>query len=151
RRSSISCRIRTRTKRKRRHVLPFHVTRPQHSYISATERFPCMVAGFGSGKTVAGVVRALTLKARYPKLDVGYYLPTRALVKTVGCPAFFEVMDLMGRHGRVNKSDHRIEVRGAGGIIFRSMDDPALLVGYKHADAIVDELDTLPTDKARQV
>lgn len=110
-----------------------------------------MLAGFGSGKTVAGVVRALVLKARYPKLDVGYYLPTRDLVKTVGYPAFFEVMELMGLHGKLNKTDHRIEVRGAGGIIFRSMDDPALLVGYKHADAIVDELDTLPTEKARQV
>lgn len=110
-----------------------------------------MLAGFGAGKTVAGVVRTLCLKARYPKLDTGYYLPTRDLIKTVGYPAFFEIMDLMGLHGVLNKSEHTITVRGAGRVIFRSMDDPALLVGYKHADAVVDELDTLPTEKARTV
>ncbi|HEY0684754.1 MAG TPA: terminase family protein [Steroidobacter sp.] len=134
-----------------RRVLPFHVTRPQHSFISAPDRFPCLCAGFGSGKTVGGVVRALVLKAKYPKLDVGYYLPTKDLVKSVGYPAFMEVMDLMSLHGTIKKSDHAIEVRGAGRIIFRSMDDPALIVGYKHADAVVDELDTLPTNKARLV
>jgi phage terminase large subunit len=132
-------------------VLPFHVTRPQHSFISAPDRFPCLCAGFGSGKTVAGAVRTLVLKAKYPKLDVGYYLPTKDLVKSVGYPAFMEVMDLMSLHGVIKKSDHAIEVRGAGRIIFRSMDDPALIVGYKHADAVVDELDTLPTNKARMV
>lgn len=131
--------------------LPFRVTRPQHSFVSATERFPCMLAGFGSGKTIAGVVRALVLKARYPKLDVGYYLPTKDLVKSVGYPAFFEVMELMNLRGSLNKSDHAITVRGAGNVIFRSMDDPSLIVGYKHADAVVDELDTMPTQKARMV
>lgn len=110
-----------------------------------------MLAGFGAGKTVAGVVRALVLKAAYPKLNVGYYLPTKDLVKSVGYPAFFEIMELMNLRGKLNKSDHTITVQGAGDVIFRSMDDPALIVGYKHADAIVDELDTLPTDKARQV
>lgn len=134
-----------------RPVLRFQVTRPQHSFISATERFPCMVAGFGSGKTVAAVTRALLLKANYPKLDVGYYLPTFDLIKSVGYPAFMEVMDAMELRGRVAKTDHAIDVQGAGRVIFRSIDDPSRLVGYKHADAVVDELDTLPTDKARMI
>ena len=62
-----------------------------------------------------------------------------------------EIMDLMQIRGSIKKTDHAIEVNGAGRIIFRSMDDPALIVGYKHADAVVDELDTLPTNKARMV
>jgi hypothetical protein len=131
--------------------IPFPISRPQHTFIGATSRHPALLAGFGAGKTVAGVVRTLLLKCKYPKLDQGYYFPTYDLVKTVGYPAFFEVMDAMGMHGDLNRGDRVIEVFGAGNIIFRSMDDPARIVGYKHADAVVDELDTLPTDKAREV
>jgi hypothetical protein len=126
-------------------ALPFRVSKPQLNFISAQEQHPLFLAGFGSGKTVAGIVRALCLKCRYPKLDVGYYLPTYDLVKSIGYPGFLEVMELMRLRGNVVKSDRIIEVRGAGNIIFRSMDRPERIVGYKHADAVVDELDTLPS------
>ena len=91
------------------------------------------------------------LKARYPKLDVGYYLPTYDLVKRVGYPSFLEVMEAMGVRGSLHKSDRMIEVDGAGSVIFRSMDRPERIVGYKHADFIADELDTLKIDEARKV
>jgi hypothetical protein len=110
-----------------------------------------LCAGFGAGKTFAAVVRSLLLKCKYPKLDVGYYLPTHDLIKNVGYPSFLEVMEAMQIRGKVAKTDHAIDVKAAGRIIFRSMDDPATIVGYKHADAVVDELDTLPTHKARAV
>jgi hypothetical protein len=38
-----------------------------------------------------------------------------------------------------------------GDIIFRTMDNPARIVGYEVAHSLIDELDTLPTDKARDV
>lgn len=132
-------------------TIRFPLSQPQIKFAAATDRFPCLCAGFGAGKTFAAVIRALLLKSRYPKLDVGYYLPTHDLIKTVGYPSFLEVMDGMGIHGDVLKTDHSIAVRGAGRVIFRSMDDPGTIVGYKHADAVVDELDTLPTNKARAV
>lgn len=134
-----------------RPTIKFPLSQPQIDFASAKDTFPCLCAGFGAGKTFAGVIRSLVLKCRYPQLGQGYYLPTLDLVKTVGYPSFLEVMDAMEIHGRVAKSDHAIEVRGAGRVIFRSMDDPATIVGYKHADAVVDELDTLPTNKARAV
>ena len=36
-----------------------------------------------------------------------------------------------------------------GTIICRSMDKPATIIGFKIGHALVDELDTMPTDKAR--
>lgn len=131
--------------------ITFRVSRPQHSFVSARDRFPLFCAGFGAGKTVAGVVRALLLKCQYPKQSVGYYLPTYDLVKQVGYPAFMEVMEAMELHGDILKSDRIIEVRGAGNIIMRSMDRPERIVGYKHADAVADELDTLGTLQAELV
>lgn len=132
-------------------ALPFRVSRPQLEYIAATEPHPCFLAGFGAGKTVAGIVRAMVLKCRYPQQDVGYYLPTYDLVRMVGYPGFFEVMEAMQIQGELCKSERVIEVRGAGNIIFRSMDRPDRIIGYKHADAVADELDTLGTEAARKV
>jgi hypothetical protein len=123
---------------------------PQFAFVNARDRFPALVAGFGAGKTFAGIVRAVTLKCRYPRESVGYYLPTYDLVKKVGYPGFEEVLDAMEIRHRLSKSDREIEVAGAGKFIFRSMDNPASIVGYKHADAVVDELDTLKTEDARK-
>lgn len=131
--------------------LPFRVSRPQHRFITSNAIYPLLLAGFGAGKTFAGIVRALVLKCRYPKQDVGYYLPTYALVRSIGYPGFFEVMDAMEIRGRLNKSERLIEVPGAGNIHFRSMDNPEHIIGYKHSNAIADELDTLPKDKAQTV
>lgn len=126
------------------------LSKPQFSFVNAQDRFPALVAGFGAGKTFAGIVRAIALKCRYPKQAVGYYLPTYDLVKKVGYEGFAEVFDAMEIRHRLNKSDREIAVAGAGKVIFRSMDNPASIVGYKHADAVVDELDTLKSEDARK-
>jgi hypothetical protein len=55
------------------------------------------------------------------------------------------------RHAGSYRSNRELHVAGCGKIIFRSMDNPGSIVGFKHADAIVDELDTLKTDDARKV
>lgn len=126
------------------------LSKPQFAFVNdRATRFLAMVAGFGAGKTFGGICRAIALKCAYPKLNVGYYLPTYDLVKRVGYEGFSEVLDAMEIRHRPIKSDRELEVAGAGKIIFRSMDNPSSIVGFKHADAIVDELDTLKTDDAR--
>jgi hypothetical protein len=129
----------------------FELSDPQADFVEAAERFPCLCAGFGAGKTIAGAVRTIVLKCAYPTLAQGYYLPTYDLVKRVGFPAFEEVLTAMGIRYRIHKSDREIEIAGAGKVIFRSLDTPARIIGYKHADAVVDELDTLKPEDAREV
>lgn len=108
-----------------------------------------MVAGFGAGKTYAAVVRNIKNKLSYPKLNTAYYLPTYDLVKKIGFPRFCELLSDLGVDYALNKSDAVITVEGQGQIIFRTMDAPERIIGYEVADSDVDELDTLPTDKAR--
>jgi hypothetical protein len=116
------------------------------------ERFPALVAGFGAGKTFGGISRAIWLKTSYPTLNTGYYLPTYDLVKRVAYEGFAEILDAMAVRHRILKSDREIEIGGCEGtVICRSMDNPSSIVGYKHADAVVDELDTLKTIDARNV
>jgi hypothetical protein len=120
------------------------------AFVRATERFPAMVAGFGAGKTFAGISRCIALKVAYPKCSAGYYLPTYDLVKRVGYEGAQEILDAMEIRHRLVSSNRELHIAGCGKIIFRSMDNPSSIVGYKHADAIVDELDTLKTEDARK-
>lgn len=127
------------------------LTRPQFDFVTAPERFPAMVAGFGAGKSEAACWRALKLKRAYPGQDVAYYLPTYDLVARMAFPRFEEKLEGMGASFKINKNDSLISIWNCGSIILRTMDNPARIVAYEVADSICDELDTLPTDKARDV
>ena len=127
------------------------VSRPQHDFVNAPEAFPAFVGGFGSGKTDAGIRRAMRLKFAYPKQDVAYYLPTYDLVRMIGYPRFTGLLHAANIKHKLNKSDHVIDIAGKGQIIFRTMDNPERIVGYEVADSVVDELDTLKRDDAEHV
>lgn len=127
------------------------LTRPQYDFVSAPEQFPAMVAGFGSGKSHAAIWRALRLKRAYPRQNVAYYLPTYDLVSKMAFPRFEETLSDIRARFKINKQDAVINIENCGQIIFRTMDNPARIVAYEVADSIADELDTLTTDKARDV
>lgn len=126
------------------------LTDPQFEFVTCEDQFPALVAGFGSGKTHAAVARGLTKKLMYPRQNVAYYLPTYDLVTTIGFPRFYEALEDLGLPYKPNKNDKMIHVENAGSIIFRTMDNPERIIGYEVADSLVDELDTLPEDKARE-
>ena len=103
-----------------------------------------------SGKTTAAIARLLALKFQFPDVDVAYYLPTYPLVEDIvmrRIPALCEKKEwpYKLRQG----SSPCVEFPDAGRIIFRTLDNPDRIVGYEVAHSIVDELDTLRIDKAR--
>ncbi|HEV2679155.1 MAG TPA: terminase family protein [Rhodanobacter sp.] len=127
------------------------LTAPQFDFVTAEDQFPAMVAGFGSGKTHAAIIRTLAKKLQYPGQNVAYYLPTYDLVRRIGFPRFAETLEGMGVPYKTNKADAVIAIEGAGEIIFRTMDTPERIIGYEVADSIADELDTLKEEQARDV
>jgi hypothetical protein len=127
------------------------LTDPQFEFVTAEDQFPAMVAGFGSGKTHAAIVRTLRLKLQYPRQNVAYYLPTYDLVRRIAFPRFGEALESMGVPFKTNKADAVIAIPDAGEIIFRTMDTPERIIGYEVADSIADELDTLKEEQARDV
>lgn len=127
------------------------LTHPQFEFVMTNQPFPAMVAGYGSGKTTAAVHRAFRLKTAYPGQQVGYYLPTYPLINDIVIPRFEEFLSENNIGYTYNKKFNILNIKGQGNIIFRTMDRPERIVGYEHADALADELDTLPTEKAADV
>jgi hypothetical protein len=124
-------------------------TIPQFDYITSKAQFPAMVAGFGSGKTEGAVKRAIIGKLHNPTTNRGFYLPTYDLVRNIAFPRFEQALEELGIGYRLYKSPlNELEIYGYGKIIFRSMDAPHRIIGYEHADADVDELDTLKEEDA---
>lgn len=127
-------------------------TKPQFDYITSNELFPAMVAGFGAGKTEAAIKRAIIGKLQYPTLNRGFYEPTYDLVRMIAFPRFEEALSELNIPYKLYKSPlNYIEIENAGKIFFRSMDTPSRIIGYEHADADVDELDTLKINDAEDV
>lgn len=128
-----------------------YLSDPQHEFVCTEEPHPLFVGGYGSGKSHAAICRAVALKLKYPKQTVGYYMPTYDLVRTIGFPRFTELIESLGVEYSLNKTDATITFGNFGQIIFRTMDTPERIIGYEVADSLVDELDTLPAEKARDV
>lgn len=123
----------------------------QKAFATSREPYPCFCGGFGSGKTAAAIARAMALKAHFRNCDIAYYLPTYPLVEDIAFRRFPDLCERKGWDYKLNRQSAHIEFPGAGRIVFRTMEQPHRIVGYEVAHSIVDELDTLPTDKARDV
>lgn len=126
-----------------------HVSLPQHNFITHQAKFPAFVAGMGSGKTEGLIQRVLKLLwENKPNHIVGYYLPNYQLIKDSAYPRFIEKFESLKIGYILNKSEHTIVIPDVGKIIFRSLDRPEYIISYETGDAVIDELDVLPTNKA---
>tara|TARA_R110000851_G_scaffold322578_1_gene488710 strand:- start:40 stop:1080 length:1041 start_codon:yes stop_codon:yes gene_type:complete len=66
-------------------------------------------------------------------------------------PGVEEDLTILGLGFTPNRSEYTIHIHGFGFIIFRSYDRPERIVAYEVSDSIVDEIDTLPKEKAALV
>jgi len=127
------------------------LTDPQEQFVFSEAAHPALVAGLGSGKTEAAICRLLIRMVQQPGIDTAFYLPTYDLIKLRAMPGTEERLSELGISYTTNKSDYAIKIHGYGNMIFRSYDRPERIVSYEVADSIVDELDTLPKEKAAYV
>jgi phage terminase large subunit len=108
-----------------------------------------LVAGYGSGKSIAGAVKIIKKKLENPGIDVAYYLPTFPLIKKI---AFKNIGDYLKNFNcpyELNKTDKEF-ITPYGNIIMRSMDNPQYIVGYEVGYSLIDEIDILPLEKANE-
>lgn len=125
-------------------------TPAQGAFVASLSAFPAFVGGFGSGKTSAAIARIMRLKRLCPEQDVAYYLPTYGLVEDIAFQRFPAMFDRLGLNYKLNRQSATLQT-DLGRIIFRTMDNPDRIVGFEVAHSILDELDTLPIEKARNV
>ena len=127
------------------------LTEPQEEFVFCKAKYPAMVAGLGAGKSQAGIGRLLVKMLNEPGIDTSYYMPTYDLLNLRAIPGAEQQLDGLGIAYTTNKKDYAIRIHGYGSMIFRSYDRPERIVAYEVAHSILDELDTLPKDKAALV
>jgi PBSX family phage terminase large subunit len=131
-------------------ILQREVLKHQHKIIYSPSRFPCLVAGFGSGKSESLVMKVLKQLFEIPHAQIAVYEPTVDLIKRIMYPRFEEILNDTGLQFKLNKSDGVIDIPSVGRIIFRSLENPSRIIGYEVHHSHVDELDTLEEDKAEE-
>ena len=126
----------------------------QYAFVMSDAKYPALVAGLGSGKTEALVYRTLKYITLIPNARIGIYEPTVDLLKRIIYPRFEDIFANSRIPYKLNKSDGIMEIwmpNGKAQIIFRSMDNYTRIIGYETHMAILDEIDTIPKEKAMEV
>lgn len=129
---------------------------PQYLFLDPVHgldtKFRAYVGGFGSGKTFVGCLDLLNFFGKHPKTTQGYFGVSYSSIRDIFYPTFSEAAELLGFTIKIKYGDKEIDVyrngKWYGKIICRSMDNPNSIIGFKIARALVDEIDTLPKDKA---
>ncbi|HHZ70430.1 MAG TPA: terminase [Methylococcaceae bacterium] len=129
------------------------VTEPQSRFLNLDCKFPAFVAGFGTGKSEVMCTSALldSLEGGSNSL-IAMYEPTYDLVRLILAPRMEEKLIDWGIRYKYNKSENIIYTSSGqvGDFVFRTLDNPARIVGYESFRAKIDELDTLKPDHAQE-
>ena len=129
------------------------LTKSQTKFIDCdpTAKAVAFVAGFGSGKTFVLVLKMIITKLKYPQADVLYLTPVFSMMRDILVPTLDEILLPTNIEYKVNKTTGEIVFGKGGRIIIKSMDDPEKIIGMNVVAVFLDELDTLPTNKAKQI
>lgn len=132
--------------------LPVTLTQPQADFLMCEDPFPAFVGGFGSGKTQTLAIRAIGDAAHGADALVAIYAPTYDLLRMVNMARVEQLLSEFGIAHKPHTQDKAIYTSypGMGDFIFRTLDDPARIVGFEAFRSHVDELDTLKTEHARE-
>lgn len=132
--------------------MPVKAIRPQAQFLRMPNKFRAFIAGFGSGKTWVGCMEMCKHFIEHPGVNQGYFAPTYPQIRDIFYPTVEEVaaeFDLDIKINQGNKEVHFYDgVDYLGTTICRSMDNPGTIIGFKIGHALLDEVDTLPIDKA---
>jgi len=123
----------------------------QRQFVQSTSKYPAICGGYGSGKTKAATIRLISLMVTEPGINALMGMPTYDLLRMRAIPGVQDDLEEIGLSYTLNKSEWAINMRGFGTIYFRSYDNPQRWVAFEVAHTILDELDTLPKEKARAV
>jgi len=130
------------------------LSKPQYIFLNELNtKFRAYIGGFGSGKTYVGCLDLLLFAIEHPGISQGYFGPSYGSIKDIFWPTIEEAAETLNLRTLVKRADKELLIFSGGvqigHIICRSMDRPESIVGFKVARALVDEIDTLPIDKAR--
>lgn len=128
-----------------------NLTVPQWDFFQSSAKYTAAVAGFGSGKTEAALIRILSNMIACPGLHQAYLAPTYPLINDIFYPKVEEKFTEMGLVYHINRQRHIVTIQGLGNIYCRTMEKPGSIIGWEVGDAFLDEFDVLNIPKALEV
>ena len=137
-------------------ALDISLTASQAAFLDLQCAYPAFFAGLGGGKSYIMGLRAVLNAHDSKDAIVGIYEPTHELVRQVAVPSVIHWLQKFGyedgKDFKENANNHVIKSHSPyfGDIIFKSLDNLDLLIGYQTSAAHVDELDTLSQKKAEE-
>lgn len=133
-------------------ILKLRMTAPQAEFFQMNAKYAAFVGGFGTGKTETMTNCALRDALDSAAALVALYEPTYDLVRLILAPRMQEKLSDSGIRYKYNKQENIIYTSNGqcGDFIFRSLDNPARIVGYEAYRSHIDELDTLKEEHAAQ-
>jgi hypothetical protein len=128
------------------------ITIPQYNFLEMPHKYRAYVTGFGGGKTFAGCVARCRHHLKHGRVNSGYFAPSYPHIRDIFYPTIEEVTSLIGITTKINQANREVHYFRAGHqigtTICRSLDNPGKIIGFKIGDAMIDEFDTLPLNKA---
>lgn len=125
---------------------------PQGKFLVLPNKYRAFVGGYGSGKTWVGGQAECINYWQFPKVNQGYFAPTYSVIRDIFYPTIEEVAFTMDLNVSIKEGNHEVHFYSGnkfrGTTICRSLDHPQTIVGFKIGHASVDEIDTLPIQKA---
>ncbi len=116
--------------------------------------YPLFVGGPGCGKSYLLGLVAVMLVQHSKHANIYVYAPEHHHIRTIEVPNIIYWLDEFKiKHKGYNSQEGiiKIESPNCGNIYFKPMDNPSTFVGYESYAALIDELDTLPIEKAEEV
>lgn len=130
------------------------LNQPQARFLALPQKFRGFVAGFGSGKTRVGYSALCQHTWEFPKINAGYFAPTYLQIRDIFYPTIEEVAFDWGLRAKTHVSNKEVSLYSGsqyrGTIICRTMDNPGNIVAFKIGKGLVDEIDVMKVEKARQ-
>lgn len=136
---------------KEKRSLQINFTEPQAEFFKLECRYPLLNAGLGAGKSRTLANCAFIDATHSANAVIALYEPTYPLIRTILVPFMEQILIDHGITYTYNKNDHEIMTSsgGIGDFVFRSYENPDLLVGYESYRSHVDEIDVVNEEKAR--
>ena len=129
------------------------LTPPQNDFLQLSCKHPAFVAGFGTGKSqTMAVSSVLDASEGGSDATIAILEPTFDLCKLIAVPRIEQILSELGiRFKTVGNKEIYTSHGGIGDFLFRSMDNPARLVGWEAFRIHCDEIDTLKKEAAKGV
>ena len=129
----------------------YKVFKHQNSFIRSKSKYPALVAGYGSGKTVAFVLKAILEAGRNPCKTILLAEPTYPMIRDVLQPTLEETLEKLGFNFKYKASETKYTImwkNGYSNIILRSAENFRRWAGLNLAGFGIDEAALLKDDKA---